>query len=269
MTYRWLTDLDQALAAAGLPYVEVGPSEADYTASASWRERGRPASTGEFDPTGVLCHHTASPAGTSDQADLNGILWGNSQAPGPVSSLYLGRTGVLYVVAAGRCNHGGQGKRPGLDAGCADMNRHTLGIEAGNSGVGEYWADAQIEVYAATVAALCSWYGWGLDRVWLHATTGPPTGGATPKSTPPAPGPSNLTSWGRPPGTSTSGGKCAPRSGPAPPSPFPPPSRPPKGAAPCLSSSSSTGSLTSLTGPSWKSSRATSVTSPPMSGGRS
>lgn len=173
MTYRWLTDLDQALAAAGLPYVEVGPSEADYTASASWRERGRPASTGEFDPTGVLCHHTASPAGTSDQADLNGILWGNSQAPGPVSSLYLGRTGVLYVVAAGRCNHGGQGKRPGLDAGCADMNRHTLGIEAGNSGVGEYWADAQIEVYAATVAALCSWYGWGLDRVWLHATTGP------------------------------------------------------------------------------------------------
>jgi hypothetical protein len=187
MTYRWLTDLDQVFAAAGVPYVEVGPSEADYTGSASWRERGRPASTGEFDPAGVLCHHTASPAGTSDQADLNGILWGNSQAPGPVSTLYIGRTGVLYLVAAGRCNHGGQGMRPGIDGSCADMNAALLGIEAGNSGVGEFWPDVQIATYTATVAALVAGYGWDWPAVYLHGQTGPPGGGCNSKIDPAGP----------------------------------------------------------------------------------
>jgi hypothetical protein len=187
MTYRWLDDLDLALAAGGVPYELVGPSSLDPTGAQSWSTRGRPYSTGQFDPSGVLCHHTASPAGTSDQADINGILCGNSQAPGPVSQLYLGRSGVLYLVAAGRCNHGGQGIRPGIDSGCADMNAATIGIEAGNSGVGEPWPPAQTAMYAATVAALCSWYGWGVDRVWLHATTGPPYGGCNSKIDPAGP----------------------------------------------------------------------------------
>lgn len=188
MSYEWLIDLDAALDAAGVPYVEVMAESADYTGSSTWRERGRPASTGPFNPSGVLCHHTASPAGTSDQADLNAILWGNSQAPGPISTIYIGRTGVVYLVAAGRCNHGGKGVRPGVDDGCADMNAHLLGIEAGNNGVGERWPTEQTAIYAATVAALCAWYGWSVDRdVYLHATTGPPSGGCNSKIDPAGP----------------------------------------------------------------------------------
>jgi hypothetical protein len=189
MTYRWLTDLDQALTAGGVPFTEVPATSIDPTGAASWHTRGRPTSTGQFDPTGVLCHHTASPAGTSDQSDLNVILRGNAEAPGPISSLYVGRSGVVYLIAAGRANHGGGGRRPGIDTGgCADMNAALLGIEAGNSGVGERWGDAQTNIYGALVAALCSWYGWAVDTdVYLHATTGPPSGGCNSKIDPSGP----------------------------------------------------------------------------------
>lgn len=177
MAYIFLTDLDVALANAGIDYVEINEHGADATNSSTWRERGRPASTGGFAPEGVLCHHTASPPGTSDEAELNVILAGNGSAPGPISSLFLGRTGVCYIVAAGRCNHGGKGRRPGVDvSACADMNYALLGIEAGNSGVGEYWSDALTETYGRVVAALCAHYGWDVHGdVYLHNTTGPPT----------------------------------------------------------------------------------------------
>lgn len=188
MTYRWLTDLDVALQRWGVPYVEVMDWPTDYTGTGDWRTRGRPASTGQFNPAGILCHHTASPVGTSDEADLNAILWGNGSAPGPISQLYIGRTGVVYLVAAGRANHGGQGIRPHVDSGCADMNAALLGIEAGNAGTGaERWSDALIQSYARTVAALAVYYGWTREQVYLHATTGPPGGGCNSKIDPAGP----------------------------------------------------------------------------------
>lgn len=176
MTYRWLTDLDQALSAGGVPYVEVGPSSADPTGAASWRTRGRPYSTGNFDPTGILCHHTASSSSSSDQADLNVILYGNGSAPGPISQLLIGREpgATVYLVAAGRANHGGKGAIPGES--CSDMNGRLLGIEVSNNGTGEWWTDELCDRYAAVVRALCDWYGWTLDDVYCHSTTGPPCG---------------------------------------------------------------------------------------------
>lgn len=188
MTYRWLTDLDQAFMAAGVDYVEVPASAADATGAASWRTRGRPASTGSFDVQGVLCHHTASPAGTPPANDLRVILAGNSEAPGPIAQLYIGRDALLYLVAAGRANHGGRGRRPGVDTGgCADMNALLIGIEVGNNGVGEPWSDAVTDLYGSTVAALCEWYGWPTSAVFFHATTGPPNGGCNSKIDPAGP----------------------------------------------------------------------------------
>jgi hypothetical protein len=169
-----LDDLDVALANAGIEFTPVGYSSIDPTGAADWRTRGRPSSTGEFNPVGVLCHHTASPAGTSDQGDLNVILAGNGEAPGPISQLYIGRSGTVYLVAAGRANHGGSGAFPG--APCGDMNAALIGIEAGNSGVGEVWPSPQTTVYADVVAALVDHYGWGTDTVYLHATLGPVCG---------------------------------------------------------------------------------------------
>ena len=182
-----LVDMDAALTAAGIGFVEVGPSNVDPTGAADWRTRGRPPSTGPFDPMGVLCHHTASPAGTSTSSDLNFILAGTGDAPGPISHLYLSRDATLYLVAAGRANHGGRGKRPGIDVSCFDMNSCLVGIEVANNGVGERWPDAQTDLYAATVAALCDFYGWPTGHVYLHATTGPPSGGCNSKIDPAGP----------------------------------------------------------------------------------
>jgi len=189
MTYVWLDDMDQAFAAAGVAFVEVPATSIDPTGASSWRTRGRPASTGQFAPAGVLCHHTASPAGTSAQSDLNVILRGNSEAPGPIAQLYISREPVLYLVAAGRANHGGKGRRPGVDTGgCADMNAALVGIEAGNAGNSvERWSDPMCALYGATVAALCAWYGWPFDWVYMHATTGPPSGGCNSKIDPAGP----------------------------------------------------------------------------------
>lgn len=189
MTYRWLSDMDVVLSDAGVAFLEVPYSPADPTGAPSWRSRGRPASTGDFDPQGVLCHHTASPEGCSPATDISVILAGNGDAPGPISQLYIGRDAQLYLIAAGRANHGGRGRRPGVDSGssCADMNALTLGIEVGNNGVGERWSDAVTELYAATVAALCDGYGWTTNDVYLHATTGPPSGGCNSKIDPAGP----------------------------------------------------------------------------------
>jgi len=187
VTYRWLDDLDTVLAAAGIPFLEVGPSGADPTGASSWRNRGRPASTGNFDVAGVLCHHTASPEGTSTQSDLNVILAGNGSAPGPISQLYIARDATVHLVAAGRANHGGSGMRPGIDSACNDMNALLIGIEVANSGIGEYWPDDQTTIYGRVVTALCAGYGWSLDSVYLHATTGPPYGGCNSKIDPAGP----------------------------------------------------------------------------------
>ena len=175
MTYQWLTDLDRCFNAAGVPCIEVGYSAIDPTYASDWRTRGRPYSTGAFDPEGVLCHHTASPEGTSDEAELNVLLAGNGSAPGPISQLFIGRSATLYLVAAGRANHGGKGVMP-REGDTSDMNARLVGIEVANNGVGEQWADDVTNLYAATVAALIDWYSWAIDDVYLHATTGPPAG---------------------------------------------------------------------------------------------
>jgi len=188
MAYVFLTDLDVALSNAGIAFTAIDTHPADATGSSSWQERGRPESTGGFQPTGTLCHHTASPAGTSDAAEINALMAGNSEAPGPISQIFIGRgAGTVYLLAAGRANHGGRGMRPGIDSQCADMNNALLGIEAGNNGIGESWSDAQTLNYARVVAALHVHYHWPKSAIFLHATTGPPNGGCNSKIDPAGP----------------------------------------------------------------------------------
>jgi hypothetical protein len=157
-------------------FVEVNEHPSDVTGSPSWRVRGRPESTGEFVPSGVLCHHTASPAGTSDAAELNVVMYGNGSAPGPISQLLIGRSATVYLCAAGRSNHAGSAVVPHVGSAATDGNAHLVGIEVGNNGVGEPWSDPVIDAYAAVCRALLDWYGWPLEQMYLHATTGPPAG---------------------------------------------------------------------------------------------
>ena len=124
-----LTWLASVLEGAGLK-VAVVPG---------WEARGR-AEMGSV--LGVMCHHTATPR-TGNMPTLQTLIDGRSDLPGPLSQLGLGRDGTFYVVAAGRCNHAGNGVWQGLTAG----NSNFIGIEAENTGLpnDSPWPDVQLD----------------------------------------------------------------------------------------------------------------------------
>lgn len=109
-----------------------------------WQRRG----SARFSPQGVVCHHTASRAGSNAPA-LGIVVDGRSDLRGPLAQIVLARDGTCIVVAAGRANHAGLGGFRGLKG-----NSSVFGIEAENDGRGEAWSAAQIDAYPRVVAAL-------------------------------------------------------------------------------------------------------------------
>jgi len=147
-----LPNLADACRTSGLKVVELP----------KWQSRGRP---GSFNPSGVLCHHTA---GASDSKSY--VEWmayeGRSDLPAPLCQLALSRTGIVYVLAAGRANHGGVARATGpMPAG--DANNLYVGIEAMNTG-SEGWTDTQYDAYVRLCAALCRYYRWPASHVRAH-----------------------------------------------------------------------------------------------------
>ena len=95
-----------------------------------WVSRGRP---GAFDPVGVLNHHTgASARGWSLAKELSYAKWmfltGRPDLPAPLCQIALGRSGTVYIGAAGRANHGGSARPSGSVSG-GDANTLYVGIE--------------------------------------------------------------------------------------------------------------------------------------------
>jgi hypothetical protein len=115
--------------------------------------RGRPVTSGGFDPVGVLCHHTATPKTWSIRSVLNLLINGRSDLPGPLCQIGLGRDGTVYLIASGRANHGGDAKAFGTVA-AGDANELYVGVEAFNDGVGEPWPKVQYAAYVLLCAAL-------------------------------------------------------------------------------------------------------------------
>lgn len=144
MTYTRLPDnLPQILRDAGLK----------VTALPGWKTRGRPASTGGFDPVGVLCHHTATTVMWTIAAVLRLLTGGRTGLPGPLAQIGLSRKGHVYIVAAGRANHAGRARASGTVA-AGDGNELYAGIEAFNNGVGEPWPKVQYDAYVLLAAVL-------------------------------------------------------------------------------------------------------------------
>lgn len=144
MTYNRLPDnLPQILRARGLKVVEVD----------GWRDRGRPASTGGFDPVGVLCHDTVTGKNTPDHAVVQLLVNGRSDLPGPLAQFGLARDGTVYIIASGRCNHAGEAKSFGTVS-SGDGNELYAGVEAFNDGVGEKWPKVQYDAYVLLAATL-------------------------------------------------------------------------------------------------------------------
>lgn len=151
---------DAAIAArkSGLKVVEVP----------GWQTRGRPSSSGGFGPLrAIIVHHTGGSSNGQSMIDL--LVRGRSDLPGPLCQFGLSREGVVYVIAAGRSNHGGKTKKIGnLRAG--DGNSQALGIEAFNSG-NEGWSKKQLSAYHALCAALADHYKIPRSQVFGHGET--------------------------------------------------------------------------------------------------
>lgn len=118
-----------------------------------WKTRGRPASTGGFNPVGVLCHHTATTVAWTVAAVLRLLTGGRSGLPGPLCQFGLDRDGTVWLVAAGRANHAGKARSVGSVA-AGDGNELYVGIEAFNSGTGEPWPAAQYNAYVLLAAVI-------------------------------------------------------------------------------------------------------------------
>jgi hypothetical protein len=113
-----------------------------------WEIRGR----GDVGRTlGILCHHTAGPK-NGNMPSLDTIIHGRPDLNGPLAQLGLGRDGTFYVIAAGRCNHAGEGAWRGINTG----NTNFIGIEAENTGLADDtpWPAVQIDAYQRGVAAI-------------------------------------------------------------------------------------------------------------------
>jgi hypothetical protein len=149
--------LPEVLLGAGL---KVAPVD-------GWEIRGR----GEVGRTlGILCHHTAGPK-NGNMPSLDTIIHGRPDLNGPLAQLGLGRDGTLYVIAAGRCNHAGEGAWRGLNTG----NTNFIGIEAENTGLPDDtpWPAVQIDAYQRGVAAILKHAGLGPESCAGHREYAP------------------------------------------------------------------------------------------------
>jgi len=153
-----LTWLPAELRAWGLEVVEV----------TGWESRKRP---GAFGPVGVLIHHTAAP-GPKDAPSLQVCVDGRRDLPGPLCQLLVARSGKVYVISAGRCNHAGAGgpiNPSGIEPIGKDQgNRQLVGIEAENDGIGEPWPVVQLDAMVRATAAVLDALDQPRAYCWGH-----------------------------------------------------------------------------------------------------
>lgn len=150
----WLAD---AARLTGYPVSEVS----------GWKSRGHGGMTSV---EGVVCHHTAGPK-TGEIPSLAVMRDGRSDLPGPLCNLALGRSGTVYVMAAGLAYHAGVSAW----AGFSDLNYRFLGIEAEDDGDG-IWTEQQLDCYPRLVAALCYYMRRDASRVCAHRECALPAG---------------------------------------------------------------------------------------------
>jgi hypothetical protein len=117
----------------------------------------------DFDPQGLVCHHTATGPNWTNQKVRELLRNGRQDLKGPLSQLGLRRDGVFDIIAAGRCNHNGYG----------EWGNDAIAIEAYNDGKGEPWGEIQMEAYAKGSAAIGMYLGWQPSKVKGHKETDP------------------------------------------------------------------------------------------------
>jgi hypothetical protein len=123
----------------------------------------------------VLVHATAEARNGSEAGGLGGVVHGTNTAPPPVSQLYLGRTGRLFIVASGVANHAGHGNCRAAGAPNVHGNAPLIGIEHANDNRGEPWPAVMYNASIRLTAALLRHLGSPARNALAHrefSTTG-------------------------------------------------------------------------------------------------
>ena len=144
----YLTQLADVARRTGYPVTEVS----------GWRDRGhgpQPA------VRGIVAHHTAGATAGGDYPSLGVVRDGRAGLAGPLSHFGLGRSGRIYVIAAGRCWH----NAPSTSSN--HTNSNSIGIEAENNGR-QAWPAVQLDAYRKLCAELCREFGLSASRVKGH-----------------------------------------------------------------------------------------------------
>ena len=153
----YLTDLAAVARKTSLEVIEVP----------GWETRGR----GEMsDVRAVVCHHTATLNRTADMPSLDTLINGRPDLSGPLSHYGLSRSGKVYVIAAGRCNHAGTVQNPSWG------NSHSIGIEAEATGTDATWPEVQMAAFAQLCRVLVDYFGLSVSAVLGHKEVADPPG---------------------------------------------------------------------------------------------
>ena len=153
----YLTDLAGVARKTSLEVIEV----------TGWETRGRGPMS---DVRAVVCHHTATLNRTADMPSLNTLINGRPDLSGPLSHFGLSRSGKVYVIAAGRCNHAGTVRNPSWG------NSHSIGIEAEATGTDSSWPEVQLAAFAQLCRVLVDHFGLDVSVVLGHKEVADPPG---------------------------------------------------------------------------------------------
>jgi len=137
----YLTQLAEVARRTGYPVTEIE----------GWKSRGHGE---QAHVQGVVAHHTAGPKAGGDYPSLNTVKNGRPGLDGPLSHFGLGRSGHIYVIAAGRCWHNAP------STGLKWSNSYSIGIEAENDGK-QAWPKEQLDAYYKLCAEICK--EWNLS----------------------------------------------------------------------------------------------------------
>ncbi len=153
----YLTDLAAVARKTSLEVIEVP----------GWETRGRGQMS---DVRAVVCHHTATLNRTADMPSLDILIKGRPDLAGPLSHFGLSRSGKVYVIAAGRCNHAGTVQNPSWG------NSHSIGIEAEATGTDATWPEVQLAAFAQLCRVLIDYFGLSVSAVLGHKEVADPPG---------------------------------------------------------------------------------------------
>lgn len=150
----------------------------------SWRTHNR-NSKGAWGPlNGVILHHTAS---SGEISSVNLCYDGYESLPGPLCQAVIAKSGRVYLVGNGRCNHAGggdpnvlqavideqYGDRPPVprvgNATGVDGNARFYGAECINLGDGkDPWPETQVDAMVRFSAAIARAHRWTSKSVIAH-----------------------------------------------------------------------------------------------------